>query len=229
MQSLGGRVMQKNKNIISALTKWRKLLFGLVCSQFAFFAAVNLFLSRFLSGFEIEKNSLMTVRIIVSAVLICFYIIIDGNLLKRIKRTKTLIDVTPIECVVEDILLIRSKRKNQIRYNAYFLLKSVATNQLLFTYGDYSLSYYNYSVSQMNKTLNSVIVFRKDGSQVKIGDIAYAYIKQFVGVDVRIDGEKLKLNRKKIYLRNINKNYDINIFNNAKFFEGAVEIEDIDL
>jgi len=219
--------MNQNNNIIKAINTWIKILVFCIASQLAVLLIINLNLHKFLSGFELDYNSVHIIRIICNCFLIFTFAIIDIVLMNRIRKMYVLVNAQQIKCTVEDFIITSYIRDGRKKYNVYLILKEVSGSRLLFTYGDYSLSYYNYTVSQANKRLASVNIFRKDGSTVKLGDTVYAYVKQFTDVDVSTEDNTLKLNNKKIHYYNINNNYDINVFKALSFYEGAVEVEKI--
>ncbi len=219
--------MNRNSNIINAVNNWIKLLIFAVIFEVLALFFTNLYLNEFLSGFDLKPDSIYNISVACVCFLIAAFAIIDLVLLKRIVRTQPLVNQLPIKCTVEDIVVISYKRDSNKKYNAYFILKDTVGNRLLFTYGKHSLSYYNYTVSQANKRLASVNVFRKNGSTVKLGDTVYAYVKRYVTVNAETNNNNLLLNNKKIHYNNINQNYNVDIFKELTFFEGAVEVEDI--
>ena len=141
------------------------------------------------------------------------------------------LNTTPIECIIEDFVLVSygytedSQGISSKNYRLYPIVK--ANNQLFFTYDDYCICHYNQSYTRVNNIYTNIAIFRKDKSKVNIGDKAYLYIKKQIDVNVEIDVEKntFRLNKQIEHFNNFNKNYDINIMKNLKFFEGIIDIE----
>lgn len=144
-------------------------------------------------------------------------------ILKIILNLKPLLSVTPINCVVEDYIITSHNSDGDRKYNVSLLLKNTKNQELLFSYGKYSLSYYNYSYSKVGQSLQGISIFRKDGSTVEIGDEVYVYISEFVDVSVDYEDKDLKLNNKKFTYIHTNENYNSGIFGNVCFYKGAVE------
>ena len=96
-------------------------------------------------------------------------------ILKIILNLKPLLSVTPINCVVEDYIITSHTSDEDRRYNVSLLVKNTENQELLFSYGKYSLSYYNCSYSKAGRSLQGISIFRKDGSTVEIGDEVCVY------------------------------------------------------
>ncbi len=205
-----------NKNILNIIKTKTTVLFIFLSYQIIVLFFINIMLSKFS-----EKIFMLSF-----AAIIC--VIIDVVFYKmHISRAKYLLNVSPIECLIEDFLLVSYGYDNNHRkdYRLYPIVK--ANNELFFTYGDYCICHYNQSYSKLNNVYTNIAIFRDDKTKVSIGDKAYLYIKNKIDVSVNIDIDKntFKLNKQVEHFNNFNKNYDINIIRDLNFFEGIIDIE----
>lgn len=214
----------QNKNILNII-KTKLIAFLIIfISQIIALLLLNVLFSEF---FE-EIN----IRAIILLILLILFIIVDIVFYKmHISRAKYFLNTTPIECIIEDFVLVSygytedSQGFRRKDYRLYPIVK--ANNQLFFTYDDYCISHYTQTYTRINNTYTDIAIFRKDKSKVNIGDRAYLYIKKKieVNVDIDVDKNRFKLNKQIEHFNNFNKNYDINIMKNLNFFEGIIDIE----
>ncbi len=171
------------------------------------------------------------IKVILIVINILLFLIVDLIYYKmHIKRLKYFINGSPVECVIEDLIVVSYGYTEQFGYKTkdYRIYPVVKMgNDFYFTYGDYSICHYQQGYTLSNHTFTNVGIFRKDHSEVKIGDKAYLYIKKKIDISVSIDIDKnmYKLNKQQEYFNNVNKNYDIRIMKNLNFFEGLIDIE----
>lgn len=215
---------EQNQNIKDILrNKWIALLIILIMQ------IISIFIFYFVSNVFFEERNIK-MHILLFGLTIC--IITFAVFYKmHISRVNFLLNVEPIECIIEDFIrvsygyidTIGARKKKD--YRLYPVVK--VKNELFFTYGDYCISHYNQIYTRMNKTVTDIAIFRKDKSKVEIGDKAYLYIKKKIDVNVEVDTEKnkYKINKQKEYFHNFNKNYDIEIVKKLNFFEGLIDIE----
>ena len=215
---------EQNQNIKDILrNKWIALLIILIIQ------IISIFIFYFVSNVFFEERNIK-IHILLFGLTIC--IITFAVFYKmHISRVNFLLNVEPIECIIEDFILVSygyTEGPNGIRRKEYRLYPVVkVNNELFFTYGNYCISHYNQRYTRINKTYTDIGIFRKDKSKVKIGDKAYLYIKKKLDVNVEVDTEKnkYKINKQKEYFQNFNKNYDIEIVKKLNFFEGIIDIE----
>lgn len=215
---------KQNKNIINII-KTKKIALAIM-------SIIQLFSLPLLNVLINEFTENQTIKIVVPILLIVLCIIIDLYFYKlHISRAKYFLSVKPIECKIEDFILISygySEDARGFRRKDYRLYPVVnVNNELFFTYGDYSISYYNAKHTRLNNIYTNYEIFRKDHSNVEIGDTAYLYTKKKIDIKVEIDVEnnKFKLNKQKETFNNVNKKYDINVLKKLNFFEGIIDIE----
>lgn len=215
---------KQNKNILNIIKTKLVAFLIIFTSQIITLLLLNVLFSVFF-----EEINIRAIILVIPSIL---FLITDIVFFKmHINRAKYFLDKTPIECIIEDFVLVSYgytensqgfKRKD---YRLYPIVK--ANNQLFFTYDDYCISHYKQSYIRINNTYTNIEIFRKDNSKVNIGDKAYLYIKKKIDVNVDIDVEKntFRLNKQIEHFNNFNKNYDINIMRNLNFFEGIIDIE----
>ena len=106
-------------------------------------------------------------------------------------------------------------------------MRGLDDDNLYFTFGDYSASYYNTRYVNLKTTSLGISAYRKDRTPVELGDIVHIYICNMIDVLVDVDYVKntVKLDGKKYGYKNANENYDASIFQRVRFFVGAVDIE----
>lgn len=219
--------MSKNPYIINVIKKYSIVLACFCLWETVFFLILNTLIRDHLCDFDISEKSIHIIMITTNLLMILISIIIDSSIIIKIYKTKSLARVSPIKCLVEDFIINGYTSEGERKYRVFLLLKNNENKELLFSYGKYSLSYYNYTYSKAGQSLEGINIFRKDASSVKIGDEVYVYIKKRINVDVECDNGILKFNNKQFTYRHINKKYDISIFKNVSFYEGAVEVERI--
>ncbi len=211
---------KQNKNILNII-KTKIIAFFIIFML----QIVQLLFLNFLLG---ELSEEINIKILIFAFSAIIFVIVDIVFYKmHISRAKYFLNTTPIECIIEDFILVsyghtENGRKN---YKLYPIVK--ANNELFFTYGNYCISHYNQMYTRINNTYTDIAIFREDKSKVNIGDKAYLYIKNKieVSVDIDVDKNKFKLNKRIEHFHNFNKNYDITIIRNLNFFEGIIDIE----
>lgn len=215
---------KQNKNILNIIKTKLIALLIIFTSQIITLLLLNVFFSKLF-----EEINIRTIILLISSIL---FVIVDIVFYKmHISRAKYFLNTTPIECIIEDFVLVSygytedSQGISSKNYRLYPIVK--ANNQLFFTYDDYCICHYNQSYTRVNNIYTNIAIFRKDKSKVNIGDKAYLYIKKQIDVNVEIDVEKntFRLNKQIEHFNNFNKNYDINIMKNLKFFEGIIDIE----
>lgn len=217
--------VEKNQNIVKAIRKWRIVLFFFVIWQILLFVVLNVFVSKFAVNIDLDAKTIGYLQKAVVVIVLIIAMIQDIFFLHRIHRTKALLRVQPIKCVVEDFIINSYRRDGKTAYHVYLLLKDMASNSLYFTYGSYSLSFYNHTVIRSGYDLLEANIFRKDGSSVNLGDFAWLYIRKPIQITVKDDGEGLLLNGKKFAYRNVNNNFSPHDFFKLQFVEGAVDVE----
>ncbi len=215
--------MKLNENIKRAKRNMKILLV-----IFILYVIFFLFLINFIASQSDFKDNNLSKLIIIWAVL--FIILVVPLFIIRISKLNSLCHVDAQKCIIEDFIIIGYHRDGRIHYRIYPVVKKVGSDELYFTYGKYSLSYYNSIYVRNANTLMGINIVRKNKSVVQIGDYANFYIGKLVDVNIHINSKKntVKLNHKKFKYNHINNKYDINIFNKLKFFEGVVEVEDVD-
>lgn len=215
---------KQNKNILNIIKTKLIALLIIFTSQIITLLLLNVFFSKLF-----EEINIRTIILLISSIL---FVIVDIVFYKmHISRAKYFLNTTPIECIIEDFVLVSygytedSQGISSKNYRLYPIVK--ANNQLFFTYDDYCICHYNQSYTRVNNIYTNIAIFRKDKSKVNIGDKAYLYIKKQIDVNVEIDVEKntFRLNKQIEHFNNFNKNYDINIMKNLKFFKGIIDIE----
>lgn len=215
---------KQNKNILNIIKTKLIALLIIFTSQIITLLLLNIFFSKLF-----EEINIRTIILLISSII---FVIVDIVFYKmHISRAKYFLNTTPIQCIIEDLVLVSygynedSQGVSSKNYRLYPIVK--ANDQLFFTYDDYCISHYNQSYTRVNNTYTNIAMFRKDKSKVNIGDKAYLYIKKQIDVNVEIDVEKntFRLNKQMEHFNNFNKNYDINIMKNLKFFEGIIDIE----
>ncbi len=211
---------KQNKNILNII-KTKIIAFFIIFML----QIVQLLFLNFLLG---ELSEEINIKILIFTFSAIIFVIVDIVFYKmHISRAKYFLNTTPIECIIEDFILVsyghtENGRKN---YKLYPIVK--ANNELFFTYGNYCISHYNQMYTRINNTYTDIAIFREDKSKVNIGDKAYLYIKNKieVSVDIDVNKNKFKLNKQIEHFHNFNKNYDITIIRNLNFFEGIIDIE----
>ena len=217
--------MRKNQNIINVIKKYTIVLAFFCVWECISFVIANVVIKDKLLNFDIKESEASLVMITINLFTAFISIAIDIGILQKIFNLKPLLSVTPVKCVVEDYIITSHTSDGDRKYKVSLLLKNIENQELLFSYGKYSLSYYNCSYSKAGRSLQGISIFRKDGSTVEIGDEVYVYISEFVNVSVDYEDKGLKLNNKKFAYIHTNENYNSSIFGNVRFYKGAVEVE----
>ena len=214
-----------NPNLLNAIKKFKILLACLLLADVALLIAVHLFIGKFTAGMVLTAEQALLFRLLVNGIIFLMVWVQSVAFFKRIRRLKSLTAVEPRTCIVEDFIITRYKSGNDAKYNAWLLLKDPKSGELFLTYGDYSLSYYTYTVTRTSGQWKANIS-RKDGSKIAIGDAVRMYLKQPVSVKAEWNAEKktLLLNGKKIFYQNENPLYGPSVFDTLQFYEGAVEV-----
>ena len=215
------------EKIENAVKKIKTILTILNIIEITGLFIINIVLDKMVSVFAFEDNIAFLIKSISNGFILIILIVQNVLLIRRMAKTKEMMNIVPIHGIIEDFIITSYSIEADTKYNVYFLVKNLKDGKLYFTYGDYSLSYYDFTYGKNGDVLSGINVFRKDGSTVKIGDIVYLYVKNYVNVNVEIDSFKniLKLNNQKIHYQNVNTKYDISIFKSLTYFEGIVEIE----
>lgn len=215
---------KQNKNILNIIRN-KIIAFSIIfMSQIFSLLFFNILISKFVEEINIKIFILVFITIVFLIIDIVFYKM-------HICRAKYFLNINPIECIIEDLILVSygysqdSQGFSKKDYRLYPIVK--VNNELFFTYGNYCISHYNQRYTRINNTYTNIEIFRKDNSKVKIGDKAYLYIKKKidVSVDVDVDKNEFRLNKQIEHFNNLNKNYDINIIKELNFFEGIIDIE----
>lgn len=170
-------------------------------------------------------NRLPLINYFVVGIYVLIIVILAIATTMEIKKLKDLLYVKPIKCIIEDFVYIAYSDDGKRNYDVYPIVKNLDDNKLYFSFGHYLYKHYNTIFYGMGSHVVNKQIYRKDASIVKIGDVAYLYKRKDVDINVRINKDKNRvyLNRKKIYF--ISDKHDIEIFNNLKFFEGILDIE----
>lgn len=217
---------KQNKNILNIIKTNIMGLIILIILQL-----IPLFIANIcISNLPKEMNININIKIFLLVFIMIIYLVIDiVYYMQVINRVKYFLNKTPIECIIEDFIVLSygySPRDSDgfmhRKYRVYPVVK--INNELFFTYGNYCIAHHT---QKLNSRHTDIGIFRKDMSEVKIGDKAYLYIKNKIDVNVEIDVDKNKfeLNKQIEHFNNFNKNYDINIIKNLNFFEGIIDIE----
>jgi len=222
-----------NQNIKDAKRIYTILLVFIIVSLIVFMFFINMFLGQIINETSGNDDTGITVKNIFLIVELAICIVVGFVFyIKYIYKLGTMCNLTPVKCIIEDFIIYpygREADSRRIDYRIAPLVRDLVNDKLYFTYGNYNLSYYNASEKRNGKTINKSI-FRKDGSKVQIGDMVYAYIRKELKVNIDVDetNNMVKLNNSKMKFMHYNENYNINIFNDITFFEGIVEVEDIE-
>lgn len=176
-------------------------------------------------GFKSMIADTPMLKYMITFSLIVFLLAIDIALFINILKLRTLVNVEPVKCIIEEFVYVAYYSDGHRKYNIFPLVRSLSDNKLYLTYSDYSLIRYNKIRIGTNRYDWNIKIYRRDGSYVNVGDIAYMYVKKFLNVNVDIDYNKhmISLNKDKILFSS--DKFDINIFNNINYFEGVVDIE----
>lgn len=218
--------MERNNNIINARNKFIIILCVFIFVQICFLFAVDSIIERFFVELQLPENLEPIIKCITYFVIVSLGCILDTFFAIRTLKLQKLSHIEPIFGIIEDIVVYSYRGRNSERkYKAYLIVKEKDSGKLLFTYGKYSLSFYNYTVTGANQKLVDATIFRKDGSVVKIGDSARIYKKKIVNVDVKIDDKIVKLNNKSFRFYNMNPDCTKDIFAELDFYEGAIDVE----
>lgn len=212
---------KQNKNILNIIKTKRIALFIIITLQLTILLFSIILLNKNFEEFINIGTIILFILIILCAIIdIIFYKM-------HISRVKYFLNKVPIECEIVDFLLISDgyDDTNQKEYRLYPIVK--VNNELFFTYGNHCICGYNQKYGKINNIYTHIVIFRKDKSEVKIGDKAYLYIKEKIDINVEINVDKnlFKLNKQIEHFNNFNKNHDINIIKNLNFFEGIIDIE----
>jgi CRISPR-associated protein Cst1 len=177
-----------------------------------------------------DKSEILLIKKIITIFIIIVSFIIDFIIFKKnICGLNSLMNTEPIRGVIEDFIMYPYGYDDShgdyrhIDYRISPLVRNIEDNKLYFTYSDYSLSYYTSIQTRMNKNVPLKTIFRGDGSEVKIGDLAFIYIKRKLDINVEIDekNNSVKLDKLEMKFLHENDNYNIDVFNriinNQKF------------
>lgn len=157
-----------------------------------------------------------------AGLVVAAYFVISGITYSK-KSTDVIKNNAAVECVVEDYLIIQKGN----RYALSPILRNIVTNELYYTFDKYDLSLLIKAYAKKPDALSEMEITRIDHTEVKIGDRALIYIKQYVDPKLHIepnDGYYF-INNENILFRNTNPEHDISILNNVKFFEGVIDVE----
>lgn len=228
--------MKKNINIKKAIKKFELVLIFLIIIQVI---SILIFNSIFFNNIEIFSDipiDFNTIKTFIIGLFIVLCIIADITYMyQHIYKRKFLINSEVRECIIEDFIItyyVNSNREN-IDYKIEPVIRDIKTNKIYFTYSDYNLSYYNSVEARSGKSIVNKQIFRKDKSFVNVGDKAYFYIRKILDVNVVIDSNKnviylkTKNSKRKIRYKHVNENYNISDVKDFIFFEGIIEVEDI--
>lgn len=162
------------------------------------------------------------------AVLAICFILTDAYFYKkRIYKVNCLSAERPLRCTIEDLVAYAHPGFGKRSYRIYPILKNTDTGELMFTYDKYWLGGYQTRYMYVNNRPTHARIFRSDNSIVKVGDVAEVYVLKPLPVQVTINERRnmVKLNRFKMKFVHENENYDINVFNELRYFEGLVDVE----
>lgn len=203
-----------NKNILKARRKYTKLLLFLDI----YFVLVLILLSLFKINFIIYIG--------IALVLIINYIYYK----EYIKKLNTLINIKPIKCEIVDFIYYEKGSYDSRSYKINMIVKDLKTNKLYFSYSNHFIAWWTSVYTALNNHTMSHCILRKDKSIVNIKDIVYLYIIKETKPNIEINEQKqyIKLNKEKIPFKHVNENIDINIFKNINYYEGAIEVENIE-
>lgn len=145
-----------------------------------------------------------------------FYLVSVFILLKRIFKIRKAKNVQPIKCIVRDFVTIAHHDKLD---DIYPILEGYNDYKLYFTYGDHEFPLFT--------TSNGINIHRKDGSEVKIGDVVYIYIVKPLDYRIEIDYYKnvFYLDHLCHKFNHKNNTYDIQIMKELNCFEGIIDYE----
>lgn len=217
----------ENKTVTELKKKLKTFMIVFIILEiisFLFFFVVFSFLSEFeREGIGSAKYMHPIVMIAIPALSViadtAFYI----SFKKKIKLAS---EVQPVQCAVEDFLIISYMQDRRRKYRLIPIVKNPATNDLLCTFGKYSMSVYTTVQAKNAATLRFVNIIRNDSSSVEVGDTVQVYIRRFVNVNVRLKADNTYyFDNNKYMFEHENQNYDITILQRLKFFEGMVDVE----
>lgn len=145
-----------------------------------------------------------------------FYLIAVGILFRRIFKIWRARKVKPIKCIVRDFIKVVHVDKMD---SVFLILEGYDDYKLYFTYRDHEFPLFTFS--------GGVKRIRKDGSEVKIGDIVYIYIVKNLEEKIEFDCDKnvIYLDKIKYSFNHENDDYDIQIMKDLNCFEGIIDIE----
>lgn len=193
----------------------------------AFFAVILTVLS---GGFgSVNSEIAGTLRFIRTFVLIggpVITVMADIALYRAYKsKTGLMLEVQPLECVVEDFLITSYYRKHNRHYKITPILRDISTGELYCTFGVYDMSFYASSWAQNGGSPLNINILRSDGSAVGLGDPIRVYVKRPVDVTVETDGSIYAFDRRWNEFGNVNEAYGMQIVHALRFFEGIVDVE----
>lgn len=215
----------QNNNIAKAVRKWRIVLFLFFIGQIILAVVVNVLVNNFVDVFEMDKTKVSIATISSNIFVAIVALFQDGYLLRRIYRTKKLLKVIPVKCVVEDFIITNRRHDRKKHYHVNLLIRDPDNGQLYFTYGPHSLSFYNSVYIQSGQKLSKISILRKDRTQVQLGDVVWLYILKEAKVSVKIKINRLLLNGKEFSYENVNPEISTESFQQVRFVEAAVDVE----
>lgn len=202
--------------------KWKFHVYGflvLLLIQIIGFFLMNTLLKEFIGQPNVYKVMLIIITMICILVDFCFFY-------NRVIILRCLMNKIPIKCKIVDIFLIGYKEDTQTRYAPFLIVQSTEDKKLYLTYGKYSLLDYSTIFNYSDRENIYCTIYRDNAEPVQLGDTVDMYLLKKVDVPVYIDRSKniVKLKRKKVYFRHMNKEIDIDIFKDLIFFMGAIDL-----
>lgn len=198
----------------------------------AFFAVVLTVLGVSFAGINGEIAG--TLRFIRTFVLIggpVITVLADIALYRSYKsKTRLMLEVKPLDCVVEDFLISSYYRKHKRHYKITPVMREVSTGELYCTFGVYDMSFYASSWSQNGNSPLSIRILRSDGSAVELGEPIRVYVKRNVEVNVETDdaddgSSRYAFDGRWHEFNNVNDACGMQIVHALHFFEGIVDVE----
>ena len=123
-----------------------------------------------------------------------------------------------MKCIVRDFVTITHRDHDSLD-SIYPILEGYNDYKLYFTYGDHLFPLFTVS--------NGINICRKDGSEVKIGDVVYIYIVKPLDYRIEIDYYKniFYLDHLSHKFNHKNNAYDIQVMKELNCFEGIIDYE----
>ena len=175
---------------------------------------------------SIDNKMFSIVSIAITVMLILCLILVYVSFNRNIQKLKPLLNRRPVRCIIEGFAYEREiDSEGGSSYHVYPIVKNTEDNTLYLAFSDYALNRFNVRYTIIMNRIKNIQVCRKDGSEVQIGDEAYLYVKSRLHFMPKIDYEKHCALVDRTYLKMVDDQIDVSLFNNITYFEGVVDIE----